>query len=99
MPIMAARETQGRRASAHREVGNGTISVIVANALIAGWITIPALQYIAADQRMRLITTGHAPLEGLVLVDLTPVYGLLLAATVVHVTLRWLRRDRVSSKA
>ena len=60
--------------------------------LALGWLTVPAIQYIGADQRMRLITEGEAPLAGLALTDFTVAYLLLLISTLGVAALDTLRR-------
>ena len=66
--------------------------------LAAGWLITGAIQYLGAHQRM-LILTGKEPwLEELALLDLTAVYVLLLAGTLVCFVLRIMRSGRVSSK-
>jgi hypothetical protein len=54
---------------------------VVSLLLALGWFAVPAIQYIGADQRMRLITAGDAPLAGLALTDFTVAYLLLLLST------------------
>jgi hypothetical protein len=73
------------------------VPAYVEAALVLGWVLVPLVQYVCADQRMRLITTGAAPFEWLAMVDLTVAYVLLVAATVVYAVVRAMRRSGVSS--
>jgi hypothetical protein len=54
----------------------------VLKALIAaGWLLVPAVQYVATMQRTDVQITGAATLPALVAWDLTPAYLVLLVAT------------------
>lgn len=77
--------------------GRGAHFAMVGLAL--GWIIAPMVQYVAADQRMRLITTGSAPLEGIALLDLTVPYLALVVLTIAYVAVHAMRKREVSSKA
>jgi len=70
---------------------SGDWMTYVEGILVVGWVLVPALQYFASHQRMLLIMQRHAPFEWLALLDLTPVYALLLASTVLCFVLRILR--------
>jgi len=61
-------------------------------ALALGWLAVPAIQHVGADQRMRIITGEPAPLEWLALVDLTVAYLALLLATVAYAVVGFMRR-------
>ncbi len=60
------------------------------------WLVVPAVQFVATDQRMRIITGRNAPLAWLALRDFTVAYLLLLVATLIYAAVGALRlRDEV----
>lgn len=73
-------------------------------ALVVGWLAIPAVQYFGAAIRTQIAlafaegkrtSTDLVGIERLALVDLTPLYVLLVMATAVVAYVRW----RASSRA
>lgn len=75
-----------------------TVGHVAQAALAAAWIVLPAVQYLAAHQRMLIITGQPAPLERIALWDLTPLYGVLVVVTILHVALRMLRNREERSR-
>jgi hypothetical protein len=94
---MARRRQRAAEASAIPTAASadhpGTASP-AAVALAIAWIAVPAVQHLGADQRMRLITDGQAPIPSLALMDWTVAYLLLVIATLIYVTLRFMRGRR-----
>lgn len=66
--------------------------------LAAGWLLLPALQYVGTVQRTKLqlgaLSERGSPMEVLALLDLTPYYVLLLAATLLYGAVRALAARR-----
>lgn len=85
-----ARENEGAERTSAAAGGQDRTSIVPV-LLASGWIIVCAVQYVGADQRMRLILGEPVPLPGLALVDLTVLYVLLLVGTVIYATLRALR--------
>lgn len=61
-------------------------------ALAAAWMLVPALQYAGTLERTALVTTGAVPMEALAGLDLTPVYAILLVATILRAALTAMKR-------
>lgn len=74
-----------------------SVPTYVEAALAFAWVLVPLVQYLGADQRMRLITTGAAPMQWLAFLDMTVAYVLLVVATVIYAVVRAMRRSEVSS--
>jgi hypothetical protein len=60
--------------------------------LAAAWLALPAIQYFGAFQRTMLLTEGSAPQPQFATLDLTTLYLVLLAVTLVLALMRWLFR-------
>jgi len=57
---------------------------VIGPALVGLWLLVPAAQYLGTLQRTSLMLTGQAMIPSLALMDLTPAYVVLLAATIAY---------------
>lgn len=63
----------------------------MAGVLASLWLTVAGIQYLGAHQRMLVITGGEPWLEAIALLDLTPLYVVLVLATILYALLRHFR--------
>jgi hypothetical protein len=62
--------------------------------LASTWLILPAFQYFGTFQRTSLQIEGSAPQAQFATLDVSMLYVLLLAATLVVALVRWLNRDQ-----
>ena len=75
-------------AAAHEEARRRSPFDYAEILLACGWLLVPAAQYFGTFQRTGLQVEGSAASPDLATLDLTPLYVLLVAATIILVALR-----------
>ncbi|HSV75243.1 MAG TPA: hypothetical protein VLH79_15920 [Chthonomonadales bacterium] len=60
---------------------------LIACLLAAGWLAVPALQYLGTLQRTNLLLHGDTALPALAEIDLSPLYVLLLLGSIAYAVL------------